>query len=107
MRQEPLPPNSPLCSCTGGVHNCSGSIQYAACPDLFAYQLPPQYSASAYPLLQRRYDTVVFGAAVISIPACQTPLYARDMGLWDDGHGSKGGLGPSEIWGSPQTEFLG
>ena len=68
-------PTRPICSCTGGVHNCSGSIPYANCPDMFSNQLPPAYSGDAYPLLYRsadpslNFDGVVRGGCT---GACRT-----------------------------------
>lgn len=65
----------PICSCTGGVHNCSGSIPYQLCPDLFANQLPPHYAPDAFPLLYRSatsaltFDGVVRGGCR---GACET-----------------------------------
>ena len=57
LNRTTAPPTRPICSCTGGVHNCSGSVPYSMCPDLFANQLPPNYDASAYPLLYRSSST--------------------------------------------------
>ena len=34
-----LPSMRPFCACTGGVHDCNGSIPYSQCPDLFANQV--------------------------------------------------------------------
>ena len=67
LNRTALPPMRPICSCTGGVHNCSGSIPYAQCPDMFANQLPPEYDSDAYPLLYRsesaasNFDGIVRG----------------------------------------------
>ena len=75
LTATPLPPVRPICSCTGGVKSCSGSVPYARCPDMFANQLPPQYDASAYPQLyrssnaSRNFDGVVRGGCS---EACRT-----------------------------------
>jgi hypothetical protein len=67
LNRSALLPARPICSCTGGIHNCSGSVPYAECPDMFANQLPPAYAGAAYPLLYRsplpaaNFDGVVRG----------------------------------------------
>lgn len=74
----------PLCSCTGGFHNCSGSVPYADCPDLFDYQLAPNYDPTAFPLLYHR-------AARTSKQRTARDIVAGDHSNHGSNHGVSGG----------------
>ena len=56
LSRTPVPPTRPICSCTGGVYNCTGSVPYAQCPDMFANQLPAvcEYTSNPHRRLIRR-----------------------------------------------------